>query len=125
MSLGGSYDLMAELLDDLASPELHVLTIEHHGRVVGSIEWQAEEEPMFIGTPASTCLWDPAVHGSGLGTDAVHTLVRHLIDAKGHHRLVVDPAAGNTARFGNGRPRGRRDAAVRSDRRTVRGTTAF
>jgi aminoglycoside 6'-N-acetyltransferase len=37
------------------------------------------------------------VHGRGLGTDAVRTLARHLIDDCGHHRLVTDPAADNQA----------------------------
>ena len=40
---------------------------------------------------------DPAVHGRGLGTDAVRTLARHLIVDRGHHRLVIDPAADNAA----------------------------
>ena len=34
---------------------------------------------------------------SGLGTDAVRTLVRHLIVDEGHHRLVIDPATDNAA----------------------------
>jgi aminoglycoside 6'-N-acetyltransferase len=40
---------------------------------------------------------DPAVHGQGLGTDAVRTLARHLIVDHGYHRLVIDPAADNVA----------------------------
>ncbi len=40
---------------------------------------------------------NPAAHGSGLGTDAVRTLARHLIDECGYHRLVIDPAADNIA----------------------------
>lgn len=35
--------------------------------------------------------------GRGLGPDAIRTLARHLIDARGHHRLVIDPAADNAA----------------------------
>ncbi|WP_425577059.1 GNAT family N-acetyltransferase [Nocardioides marinquilinus] len=38
---------------------------------------------------------DPAVHGRGVGTDAVRTLARHLVHDRGHHRLVIDPAADN------------------------------
>jgi aminoglycoside 6'-N-acetyltransferase len=37
----------------------------------------------------------PAFHGRGLGTDAVRTLARHLVRDRGHHRLTIDPAAGN------------------------------
>ncbi len=34
-------------------------------------------------------------HGRGLGTDAVRTMARHLVDDLGHRRLVIDPAAHN------------------------------
>ena len=38
---------------------------------------------------------DPAVHGRGLGRDAVRTLARWLVEERGHHRIVIDPAAAN------------------------------
>ncbi len=37
------------------------------------------------------------MHGRGIGSDAVRTLARHLIVDRGHHRLVIDPAADNAA----------------------------
>ncbi len=40
---------------------------------------------------------DPSSHGKGIGTDAVRTMARHLIRTEGHHRLVIDPAAANSA----------------------------
>jgi aminoglycoside 6'-N-acetyltransferase len=39
----------------------------------------------------------PAMRGRGLGTDAVRTVARYLLHEIGHHRLVIDPAASNTA----------------------------
>ncbi len=33
------------------------------------------------------------MHGRGIGRDAVDTLARHLVQDRGHHRLVIDPAA--------------------------------
>lgn len=33
----------------------------------------------------------------GEGADAVRTLARHLLVERGHHRLVIDPAADNGA----------------------------
>ena len=30
-----------------------------------------------------------------MGTDAVRTVVRHLVEDRGHHRIVIDPAADN------------------------------
>jgi aminoglycoside 6'-N-acetyltransferase len=38
-----------------------------------------------------------AARGRGAGTDAVRTVVRHLVDDLGHHRVVIDPAADNAA----------------------------
>ena len=31
----------------------------------------------------------------GLGSDAVRTVARWLLDVRGHHRLTIDPAASN------------------------------
>ena len=36
-----------------------------------------------------------AHQGRGLGSDAIRTLARHLIEERGHHRLSIDPAADN------------------------------
>ncbi|MEJ7796826.1 MAG: GNAT family protein [Nocardioides sp.] len=38
---------------------------------------------------------NPALHGRGIGRDAVATLARHLVRDRGHHRLVIAPAADN------------------------------
>jgi aminoglycoside 6'-N-acetyltransferase len=37
----------------------------------------------------------PEFHDRGLGTDALRTMARHLFQDRGHHRLTIDPAAGN------------------------------
>jgi aminoglycoside 6'-N-acetyltransferase len=92
----GGDDLATEVADDLADPDTHVLAIEVEGRVAGQIQWYAEEDPEYRHAGIDLFL-DPAVHGRGLGTDAVRTLARHLVDDHGHHRLVIDPAADNTA----------------------------
>lgn len=60
------------------------------------IQWYSEEEPDYRHAGIDLFL-APTVHGGGLGTDAVRTLARHLVDACGYHRLVIDPAADNTA----------------------------
>lgn len=60
------------------------------------IQWYAEEEPDYRHAGIDLFL-DPAVHGRGLGTDAVRTLARHLVDVHGYHRLIIDPAADNIA----------------------------
>jgi aminoglycoside 6'-N-acetyltransferase len=63
---------------------------------VGWVQWQAEEDPDY--RHASLDIYvDPAVHGRGVGTDAVRTMCRHLIRDHGHHRVTIDPAAHNAA----------------------------
>ncbi|MFC8507323.1 GNAT family N-acetyltransferase [Streptomyces sp. NPDC057411] len=90
-------DAMAEeVASDLSDPDTHCLTVLHDGRIVGMIQWYAEDEPDYRHAGIDVFL-DPSVHGIGLGTDAVRTLARHLVDALGYHRLVIDPAADNAA----------------------------
>jgi aminoglycoside 6'-N-acetyltransferase len=82
---------VAELYDgDLATR----LAIEVDGAVVGFIQFEEEDDAdyrhagidMFVGT---------AHQGRGIGSDALRTLARHLFEERGHHRLTIDPAAGN------------------------------
>jgi aminoglycoside 6'-N-acetyltransferase len=90
----GGDDMVAAVEKDLAEPDSTPFVIEREGRVVGWIQYEAEEEPDY--RYASMDIYvDPAVHGRGIGTDALRTLVRHLIVDHGHHRLVIDPAADN------------------------------
>ncbi len=90
----GGDDLVAAVEEDFAEPGVTKYVIEFEDRVVGWIQWEAEEEPDY--RHASMDIYvDPAVHGRGVGTDAVRTVARHLITDHGHHRLVIDPAADN------------------------------
>lgn len=96
---GGRADLATEITDDLADTDVETYVVEHEGRVIGAIQWGAETDPDYRHANIDIYL-DPAVHGRGLGTDAVRTLARHLIIDHGHHRLVIDPAADNAAAIG-------------------------
>lgn len=89
-------DFAAEIAEDLEEGEIELLAIEVEGVVVGMIQWHEETEPKYRHAGLDMYL-DPAVHGRGLGTDAVRTLARHLIVDLKHHRLVIDPAADNEA----------------------------
>ena len=68
--------------------------IVHDGELVGVVQYYEETDPdyrhagidIFLGVPHQ---------GRGLGTDAVRTMARHLVHDRGHHRLVIDPAAHN------------------------------
>ena len=81
--------------DDLDGDDTVSFVIEHEGRVVGYIQFSEESDEMYRHAGIDLYL-DPAVHSRGLGTDAVRTLARHLLTERGHHRLVIDPAADNT-----------------------------
>ncbi len=72
------------------------LVIEVDGAVAGLIQFAEEHEPKY--RHASIDLFvDPALHGRGLGTEAVRRVVRLLIDERGHHRITIDPATANAA----------------------------
>lgn len=70
------------------------LAIEREGELVGLIQYHEENEPDFRHAGIDVFLAERA-QGQGLGTDAVRTLARYLIDERGHHRLTIDPAADN------------------------------
>jgi aminoglycoside 6'-N-acetyltransferase len=92
----GGDDLRAAVEQDLTEAGSTPFVIEFEGRVVGWIQWSAEEEPDY--RHASIDIYvDPAIHGRGVGTDAVRTMARHLINDHGHHRIEIDPAADNAA----------------------------
>jgi aminoglycoside 6'-N-acetyltransferase len=92
----GGEDLEKSIVGDLDDPDTTCLTIEHERRIAGMIQWYAENEPDYRHAGIDVFL-DPAVHGRGLGTDAVRTLACHLVDEHGFHRLIIDPAADNAA----------------------------
>ena len=78
------------------SDEEKALAIERDGELVGLIQYNEENEPDFRHAGIDVFLAERA-QGQGLGTDAVRTLARYLIDERGHHRLTIDPAADNAA----------------------------
>ncbi|MGQ0617532.1 MAG: GNAT family N-acetyltransferase [Acidimicrobiia bacterium] len=92
----GGADLVAAVQEDFDDPDATAYVIETDGRVVGWVQWSAEDDPDYRHASLDIYL-DPAVHGRGIGTDALRTLARHLFDEHGHHRLVIDPAAANVA----------------------------
>ena len=93
---GGDTGLPGAVAAELADPDTRVLVVLHENRIVGAIQWSEEEDPDYRHAGIDIYL-DPAIHGHGVGTDAVRAVARHLIDELGHHRLVIDPAADNSA----------------------------
>jgi aminoglycoside 6'-N-acetyltransferase len=92
----GGEDLAAAVQADIDDPDATGYAVELDGRVVGWIQWSAEEEADYRHAGIDVYL-DPAVHGRGAGSDAVRTVCRHLLRDLGHHRLTIDPAADNEA----------------------------
>ena len=72
------------------------LTIERDGQVVGLIQFMEETEPDYRHA-AIDIFVDPAHHRQGVASDAITTLVRHLTEERGHHRITIDPAVANVA----------------------------
>lgn len=64
------------------------------GEVAGLIQHYEETDPDYEHAGIDLFLGEPH-HGRGLGTDAVRTMARYLVADRGHHRLVIDPAAEN------------------------------
>ncbi len=72
------------------------LTIWIGDEIAGMIQFGEEDEAayryawidLFVAT---------SFHGRGVGTDAVRTVARHLVDERGHHRITIDPALDNVA----------------------------
>ncbi|MEV4620139.1 GNAT family protein [Asanoa sp. NPDC049573] len=89
---GEEEDYPAAVADDLD----RTFVVEVDGRLVGAVQTYEEADPMYRHAGMDIYL-EPTVHGKGIGTDAVRTMAKHLIHTVGHHRLVIDPAAANTA----------------------------
>ena len=74
--------------------EVVVWAIEVDGVVVGVIQAHEETDPRYRHAGIDIVLAGSA-QDRGLGSDAVRTVARWLIEARGHHRLTIDPAAAN------------------------------
>jgi aminoglycoside 6'-N-acetyltransferase len=73
--------------------EEHYL-IELDGEAVGMIQSYEETDDMYRHAGIDISIREPW-QARGLGPEAIRTLARYLIDERGHHRLVIDPAVDN------------------------------
>jgi aminoglycoside 6'-N-acetyltransferase len=90
------WDEPAEGFPWMDEPDATRFVIELDGAVAGMIQFTEELEPKYRHAGIDLFV-DPAVHGRGLGTEAVRQVVRLLIDERGHHRITIDPAVENHA----------------------------
>jgi aminoglycoside 6'-N-acetyltransferase len=77
-------------------PDVTRHAIEVDGAVVGMVQFSEETDPKYRHASIDLFL-DPALHGRGLGSEAVRRMARHLVEERGHHRITIDPAAANAA----------------------------
>ena len=77
-------------------PEVTRLCILVGDRIVGLIQYGEEPDESFRHAWIDIFV-DAELHGRGIGTDALETLVEHLLTDGGHHRVTIDPAADNLA----------------------------
>ncbi len=82
--------------DELYAGDAHytVWAIEVDGQLAGSIQAAENEDEDYKSAGIDIIMSSP-FQGRGLGTDAVRTLARYLIDVRGHFRLTIDPATSN------------------------------
>lgn len=81
--------------DTLAGhPHWTAWAIEVDGGFAGSIQASENDDDDYRSAGIDIYMAS-RFQGRGLGTDALRTLARYLIDIRGHHRLTIDPAASN------------------------------
>src|ERR1700722_274969 len=69
-----------------------LLVIEIGGEVAGGIQYHEEDDPMYRHAGIDLYL-STRFQGQSAGPEAVTLLSRYLFEARGHHRLTIDPAA--------------------------------
>ncbi len=89
-----SFDAAATAADFLVAKGHVPFAIELEGEVIGGMQYYEEEDPEYRHAGLDIFL-TAAHHGAGLGPEALRLLARHLVEERGHHRLVIDPAAEN------------------------------
>ena len=83
--------LRAETLED---PSVTSFAIENDGELVGLIMYTEQLDPYYKSAAIDVTL-DAAHVGRGLGSDAIRTVCRYLIEERGHHRITMDPILAN------------------------------
>lgn len=64
------------------------------GELAGILQFHEVPDPDYKSAGVDITLGE-AYQDRGLGTEALRTLLRYLIDGRGHHRITIDPATDN------------------------------
>ena len=86
--------LSADFPDE--DPTATRFVIEADGAVAGMVQYFEEPDPDYRHAMVDLFV-DPALHGRGIGTEALRRVVEILVGERGHHRITIDPAADNAA----------------------------
>ena len=81
------------LTDD---PDATRLVFAPNREVVGFIQYYEETEPKYRHASIDMFI-APDHQARGIGTALLRSVVRQLIEERGHHRITIDPAADNAA----------------------------
>ena len=76
--------------------DLSRLTIIAGDEIVGMVQFSEEPDPKYR-SASLDILVRPSHQRRGLGSEALNALIAYLTQERGHHRLVIDPAADNEA----------------------------
>jgi aminoglycoside 6'-N-acetyltransferase len=93
------YDMARLRADTFETPGTTALAIELGGEFVGMVMYSEETDPFYKSASIDIAL-DITCVGQGLGSDTLRTVARHLFEARGHHRLSIDPALANERAIG-------------------------
>ena len=74
--------------------EVRVIERAEDSVIAGLIQFSEERDPMYRHAGIDLFL-GPEHQGQGFGQEAIRAVIEHLIRERGHHRLVIDPAAAN------------------------------
>ena len=86
----------ARSVSDALNPEEDEsgFVIEVRSEPIGFIQFVEETDPMYRHAGIDLAIRGDR-QGQGFGPEAIRTLAAHLFEARGHHRLTIDPSALN------------------------------
>ena len=77
-----------------AEPQVEGLVILAGGEPAGYVQFTEESDPAAKHADVDIFL-GPEYQDQGLGTDALRTIVRHLLEERGHHRITLGTSVEN------------------------------
>jgi aminoglycoside 6'-N-acetyltransferase len=75
-------------------PDLHKLTVLVDGEAAGYIQFWEEPDPDARHADVDIFL-GPDAQGRGLGPEAMRTVIRYLVEDRGHHRITLGTSVEN------------------------------